>query len=196
MTRAEGVDEALVAQQPSEGLALLVGEAGVASVRLGVGEVDRLVRAVEVAADDDGLGPGQAREMRAEIGVPPQAVVEARQLALRVGHVRVDEVEALELGREHATLPGMVAREVRLDAQGRDAGEDGRAGVALLVRLVPGGMGEAEVDRAGLGGLALRLLQAEDVRGRGGEEIDEPLAMRGAHAVDIPGDEQGHAGKA
>ena len=73
---AEGVDEAAL-QKFGEASAFLIGEAGGLAVFFGAGEVDLVVRDVEVAAENDGLRDGEGVEVLAERGVPLKAVGEA-----------------------------------------------------------------------------------------------------------------------
>ena len=70
----EAVYEAGV-QEVLEALALLVGEAGLALVGLGVGEVDLLVGNIQVAADRDGLLLLQGLQV-VEEGLVPLLVAE------------------------------------------------------------------------------------------------------------------------
>ena len=76
MEEAERVGEAVAEQKRHLG-ALLVGEAGVLSVRLRVLEVYLLMSHVKVAAHDDGLLAVELLEMVEESIFPGHAVVEA-----------------------------------------------------------------------------------------------------------------------
>ena len=100
---AEGVGEA-ACEQRRHLLALLVGEACVLAVGLGVLEVNFLVGHIEVATDDDGLLAVQPVEIGLEVGLPLHAVGEAAQLVLGVGRIDADQEEVGHLQREDAPL--------------------------------------------------------------------------------------------
>ena len=67
--------------------ALLVGEAGVAAVALGVLEVDFFLGHVHVAADDHGLLLVQVKEVGAQGVFPLHAEVDSAELFLGVGAI-------------------------------------------------------------------------------------------------------------
>ena len=84
--------------------------------------------------------------------------------------------------------------EVRCDLQRAEAGEDGRAGVALFLRAVPIGGIMPGPERFHIVRRAFGFLQTENVRLLGVEKFKEIFLQHGAHAIDVPGD-QLHAGK-
>ena len=131
---AEGIGEALVAEESREGVTLLVGEACVAAVGAGVGEVYLLVGAVEVAADEDGFKLGKLGEVTAEIFVPLQPVIEAGELALGIRDVGGYNEEVLELGGKDAALGGVVAGEIGVDADGGLRGREWQCRSSLFCR--------------------------------------------------------------
>ena len=141
----ERVQEAGV-HEGTEALTLLDGEAVVADVGLGIGEVQFGVRDVEVAAEDHRLFLFQLLEVGEEIPVPLLPVGQAGQIALGIGHIDIDEEEALGLGGEHAAFL-VVLDDTQVRGNGKRAvfDEDGSAGVAALLGAVPiGGVGRAK----------------------------------------------------
>ena len=183
---AEGVREA-GGEQLRHLAALLVGEAGVEVVGLGVFEVYLLVRDVHVPADDDGLLAVQRHQVRAEGVLPLHAVGKPLQLVLGVRRVDAHEVELLELQRDHAALGVVLGQaEVVARAEGLPAGEDGRAGIALALGVAPELLIARQVERQ-LPGLQLRLLQAEHVGVQAPEGVLKALFHNGPQAVDVPG---------
>jgi len=184
---AEGVEEAGI-DEGSEAVAFFNGEAVVADVGLGVGEVDLGVSDVEVAAEDDGLFLFQRFQVREEVAVPFLAIGEAGEVALGVGDVNVDEVEVVGLGGEDAAfLVVFDDADVGLDGEGAVFDEDGGAGVAALLGGVPKGLVVRGPELLDVVGGALGFLQAEDVRALGIEELKEVFLEDGAEAVDVPG---------
>src|SRR5699024_2783995 len=94
-------------------------------------------------------------------------------------------------GVQTCALPisALVAVEVVAEAvghrQGLLLGENGRAGVALLVGVVPVLVVARQVQLQ-LARLELGLLQAVDVRVRQGAEVQKALPDAGPQAVDVP----------
>ena len=189
---AEGVDEAGV-EQGGEVVALLVGEAGAAVVGLGVGDVELGVGDVEIAAADDGFAAGfEALEVREERGVPlAGAVVEAREAALRVGLVEVDEEKLGELGGDHAAFAVVLGEaEAEGDVERLLAGEDDGAAVAFFLGAVPvGRVAGGPLDVLDVAGVRFGFLEADDVGSGGGHVVEEAFLQGGADAIHVPGDE-------
>jgi len=99
---------------------------------------------------------------------------QARQLALRVRHIDVHQKEVGELGGEHAAL-AVVLRlaDAARDIQRAHLGENGRAGIALLLGRVPMGCVSRRPELLDLIRIAARFLEAEHVRTLGGKVIEE-----------------------
>ena len=183
--RAEGVDESL-GEELAEFLALLIGEAGIAAVGLGVLDVNLLMGHVEVAAVDDGLLAVKALQVVAHGVFPCHPVVEALQPVLGVGGIAAYEEELGHLERDDAAFVVVL---VDADAVGHVerlvAGEDGCSGIAFLVGGVPVALVAFELE-VELSGLHLCLLQAEEVGVELAEDVAEAFALTGAEAVDVP----------
>lgn len=177
---AESVNEA-GGEEVFDALALFGGEAGVMLVVFGAGEVKRGVGGVKITADDNGFVGVEQLEEAEQGGVPELfAELEAREVALAVGDVNVDEVEGLELKGLDAALGEQIAVAVGLpivglddgvgetvvDREGLKLGENGGAGVAGAVGAVPELKIFGEV-QLGLTGLGFGFLEAEQV-GMGG----------------------------
>ena len=165
---------------------LLVGEAGVHPVRLGVLQVDFLVRHVHVAADDDGLLLVQRLQETAEVVLPRHAVVQPPQPVLTVRRIDIHQVEVLHLQRDDAALVVVFLNAHAVaDAERLQAGEDGRAAVALLLRIVPVRLIAGQV-QAELPLLQFRLLKAEEIGIQRLERLHEILTHYGPKSVHIP----------
>jgi hypothetical protein len=176
--------------EPAHPGALALHEAGRPLVFLRAGEVDLGVGGIDVAADNHALAQApQALRHLDELVVelelvgkplgPHAAIGEVDVEEMKVGQLRVDDT-ALAVERGGAALGGDGAR--LLPRIGDDAA------IPLL-------LGEAPVGPVAVGGahlvgelvfLDLGLLDAEDVRELGGQEIGQPLLPRGAQAVDVP----------
>ena len=96
MEETEGVYEASP-EELRELTTLLVGEAGMAPIALGVLQVNLLVCYVEVSTDDHGLHLVKPYEIGTEGVLPRHAVVEAPEVVLGVRYVHRDEVVVLVL---------------------------------------------------------------------------------------------------
>ena len=182
---AEGVGEA-GREQHAELFALLIGEAGVFVVGVGVFEVDLLMGHVHVAADDHGLLGVQRAGIGTEIILPGHAVVQALEPVLGVGHIDADQIEVFVFQRDAAALVAVgLGTDAHVHGEGGMPGEDGGTGVALLLGVVPVLLiaGEGKID---LPGLKLGLLQAEEVRIQGGKALFKALFHAGAKAVYVP----------
>ena len=144
-------------------LPFFIGEAGVLAVRLRVLEVDFLVGDVEVSADDDRFFLMEGQEVVLKVVFPLHAVRQAGQFALRIGGVAGDEEVVVKLeGNQTPFVIVFVLIHAVTDGQGLDAGEDGRAAVALAVGVVPILFVARKVD-VDLAFLEFRFLQAEQV---------------------------------
>ena len=191
LEHAEGVDEAAALEHLGERGALLGLDVGLA--REGRGVVDVAVgRAdVHVAADRgrraaESLRPRRHRAEEGEllrVGLGPDgaAVRDVDGGHAHPAHRGLDEARLLGKGLARQAPDGILEPEPR-------AGQDRHAGPApagVVHRLVAR---RAQLGRGERGGLALRLLQAGDVRRVKLEELEDP---REAHleAVDVPGDE-------
>ena len=194
-----GIGPRSVRVQPAEGVgkpggeqlghlgALLVGEAGVAPVGLGVFQVDLLVGHIHVPADHHRLSAVQTLEIGPEGVLPRHAVGQTGQSILGVGGIDGDQIELRVLQGDAPALPHVVGiPDVVGHTQGLPPGENGGAGVALLLRRVPVLKVAGGVD-VGLTGLHLGLLQAQRVAVRGGEKVEKSLFDAGPQAVDVPG---------
>ena len=165
---------------------LLVGEAGVHPVGLGVLQVDLLMGHVQVAAVDHRLLGVQLRQVGADVVLPLHTVVQTGQLVLGVGGVAADQIEVLKFrGDDPALVAVDIAAEIIGHGQGRAAGEHGGAGIARLVGAVPEPLVALQLEGRLLG-THLRLLQADDVRIRQRAEVQKALVQAGPQAVDVP----------
>ena len=108
----------------------------------------------------------------AERVVPLHAMVDARQLVLRVRRVHVHEPEFREVQRLQRLL----------------FAEYGRAGVTLLLGIAPVLAVLRQVER-GLALLQLRFLQGNDVGVQLAHDVFEAFFQHGAQAVHVPRDE-------
>ena len=70
----EGIGET-AGQEVGEGLALLVGETGIAAVALGILQVNLLVGHIQVATEDDGLHGIELFQIAAESILPRQTII-------------------------------------------------------------------------------------------------------------------------
>lgn len=98
-----GVSETRV-QKPGELAALLIGEPGVAAVRVRILDVYLIVGHVHVTADHHTLPCGEAGKIFPEIILPPHPVVEPPETVLRVRHIDADKEELRHLQRDDAPL--------------------------------------------------------------------------------------------
>jgi len=200
MEDAEGVQVAPL-QDPGKARPFQVREPGVHPVGGGTGQVDLLVRHVEVPAEDHPLVLRKLREKPQEGAVPARPVVQARESPLRVRGIDVDQAEIRELHRDEAALPvlhepqGGIRGPRKAHAQDRrqsfHPGEHGGPGIALF----SGGVDDpVPMVRQGLlrdpqDVLRFRtdLLQAQDVRVFAAECFQSALAVRGADSIHVPG---------
>ena len=182
---AVGIGEAAV-EQSCHLAALLVGEARVLAVGLGVLEVDLAVSDVEVAAEDHGLGLLQLLEIRQKSVLPCHAVIQTAKLILRVRRIAGHGKEIREFRCDHPSLVVMLLdADTVTDRKRLLLGEHRRARISLLFGVVPVGvipLGR-EVD---LPLLKLCLLQTENVRVDLFEKVLKPLCHAGSQTVDVP----------
>ena len=185
---AEGIDES-GGEQVGELRALLIGETGAVVVGLGVLQVDLLMSDVQISAQDDGFDLIQLTQVSTEGIFPRHAVGQAGQFLLGIGRVTAHEVEFLKFHGDDTAL-GVVLRDADAVFHGnrRDAGEDGRAGIALLFGVVPVAL-IAGQHKVGLTGLQFGLLQADDVGVEGEYALGKALVDDGAEAVYVPGNQ-------
>ena len=122
----------------------------------------------------------------AERVVPLHAMVDTRQLVLRIRRVHVYEPELRKLQRHDPafSVQVVVAQPVQ-HLKRLLLREHGRAGVALLLRVAPVLAVLRQVER-GLPLLQLRLLQRHDVGVELAHDILEALLLYGAQAVYVP----------
>ena len=185
MKQPERVDET-TGQEFIEFAALLIGEACVTDVLLGSREIDRFVRDVHVTADDDALARCEIGQILPKAVLEGATVVDARKLVLGIRRIDAHEVEALELERHRAALAVEAAIADPVENGERLAlREDGRARIALLLRVAPVLVIIPEVEWA-LPLLELCLLDGEDVRVEFAEDVIKTLLDDGAQPVDVP----------
>ena len=235
-------------EQLIELAALLVGKAGVASVRPGILQVDLIVRHVEIAAHHDRLRHGNLTGVRlgqplrrhmprahllrrdldifaalalafariggkpheavlirpldrnaagqhalfkplaelAESVVPFHAVIDARQLVLRVGRVDAHEPEIGEFaGHDAPFIVEMLTPQPVQHLQGHVLGEHRGARIPLARSIAPKLVITGQVGRR-LPRLQLRFLQREHIGVELPHDILEAFLQNGAQAVDVP----------
>ena len=187
MLVAPGVDKARI-QKRRKFFALLVCKARIATVRFWIFQVDLRVGNIQIPAGDHRLFRLQSTEQIPPGVVPFHAVIQPRQLALRVRRVGRDEIIIAHIQRDHTALrvhlrnTNAVAHIQRLPAR-----EDRRARVALFLRTVEKLLiaRQLQID---LVRLQLRFLQRENIRIQRLEHIQKALRHTGAQPVDIPRD--------
>ena len=187
---AERVHEAR-ADKIAEARALLIGEAGVAHVLLRPRQIDFLVGDVEIAAEEHGLFLLQLLRVGEQRAVPLLPEADAHKLGLRVGHVDADDVAVVELRGDRAAL-GVVRHrsEAERDGHGFLFREERGAAVAFFLRGVPDHLvALGPRDALHVAGQRLHFLEANHVGFRRGHPVEQALAERGAHAVDVPREE-------
>ena len=183
--QSEGVGKAAL-EQDAELCTLLVGEACVHSVGLGVLEIDLGVRDVKISTHHHRLAPVKSHKVLPEGILPLHSVIEPRKLVLGVGGIHRHDKAVLKLGGYHPSLAVVlidtdaVGHRERLPFQ-----KHRRSRISLFLGVIPIAVviGQVEVD---LALLQLGLLQAKDVGIHRPEYVDKPLAYAGAQAVYIP----------
>ena len=166
---------------------LLIGEAGVAHIGLGVFQVDLLVGHVHIAADDHGLLGVQPLQVGAEIVLPLHAVVDALELVLGVGRIDRHQPEIRVFQRDDPAL-GVVLWDAQVvaHAQGLVLGENRRAGIALFLGIVPIHMIARQIKIPELSLRQLYLLQTYRIGSAALCKIKKSLINTGSESVDIP----------
>lgn len=178
--------EVAVGEQVAEALPLLLGESGRLGARLGIVQIDLVVRHIQVTAPDDRLELLDLGELFAELPLPLDPVLEST--ATRVWYVCkfnkswplikkatapnkerlltcIDENELVVLGNDGSALGAVLLAELVSDLDGLGLGEQAGARVALLDARQPVAVVALQVRRRwDLGLVALDLLAAEDVR--------------------------------
>ena len=133
MQGPEGVGKAR-GQQGGHLLPLLVGEARVHPVGLGVFQVHLLVGHVQVAAVDHGLCPVQLHQIGPQVVLPLHPVIQPLQPVLAVGGIAAHQIEIRVFRGDD---PALVAVDVIAEAEHHRKrllpGQNGGAGIALLL---------------------------------------------------------------
>ena len=91
-------------EQRCEFFAFFVGKARIATVGLGIFQVDFLVSHIEVAAHYHRFLGIELEEIVAEIVFPRHSIVESAQFVLRVWHIHRHKEEIGHFERNHAAL--------------------------------------------------------------------------------------------
>src|SRR5262245_417606 len=107
---AKGVNKASLHKR-SEASAFLRREAVISEVGFRVSKINFSVCHVQVTAENHRFTALELFEVTQEVAVPLLAVRQPAQVALRVGHIDVDEEKIGELGREHAAFTIMRAKD-------------------------------------------------------------------------------------
>ena len=143
--------------------ALLIGEACIHAIGLGILQVNLLMRHIHIATHDDGLALIQFLKISTEIILPSHTVIQSAQTILAVGCVHTHEEEALHLESNHPALMVMLLYAYAISNRQRMMlAEDGRSAVPLLLSIIPPGLVSREFQFQ-LSSLHLGLLQAEEV---------------------------------
>ena len=141
---------------------------------------------VQVAAVHHRLFGIQLQEVVADVILPGHAVVQTGQLVLGVGGVAADQIKAVVLGGDDASLVAVyVIPEVVGHGQGLAACEHGGTGVAGFVSAVPEAVVALQRE-IGLLRPHFRLLQADDIGIGQGAEVQKALVQAGPQAIDVP----------
>ena len=173
-------------QQSRHLVALLVGEARILSVSLGILEVYLIVCHIHIATHHHRLAAVQPLQVASEVILPPHAVVQPAKSVLAVGRIYTHEEEVVHLQRNHSALVVMLVDAHPVgDCQRLHAAVDGRSAVALLVGEVPPRAVSREL-QVQLTRLHLGLLQAEEVGIKRLEDFTEILPHYGTQAIHVP----------
>lgn len=181
----EGVYESVV-EQGGKTPAFLIRETGILMIGFGVGEVDFLMGAIEVAADDDGFLRIEFRDVFPEFVFPVHTVIETGKFCLRIRRIYVYKEKVFEFECEYAAFfvvtldPNVTAH-----AQRVFTGEYGRAGIPLALGVIVIGFITFEL-QVYLAFLQFDFLETEKVGIQRGEYFIETFRDYGAQAVDIP----------
>ena len=185
MQGAEGVGKAAF-QQPGHFRSLLVGEAGVHAVGLGIFQIHLLMGHVQVAAVHHGLFPVQLQKIRPQIVLPLHPVGEPLQPVLTVGGIAAHQIEVRVLRRDDPALVAVdILSEAVGDGQGLLLGQHRRAGVAFFIGGVKVAVIALQIEHRLLR-LELGLLQAEDVRVLVFHIFQKALGQARPQAIDVP----------
>ena len=144
------------------------------------------MRHIQIAAHHDRLLRIECQKVVTERIVPCHSIVQAAQTVLRVGHISRNEVEIFKFQRHCATFVVMLLNAQAVShAQGADAREDSRAGIAFLFGIVPITFValKFEVD---LSFLQLRFLQAKAVSVELSKDFFKTFLAASSEAVDVP----------
>ena len=198
--RPPGVSAGLIGMEMSESVSksgleqgghlftLFIAKSRVVAVRRRVLDVDVLMSHVHISADNDGFLPIQFQKVIAEAALPFHAVTQAAQLVLRIGRIDANKVESGIFKGNHATFVVVLLHaQAQSNAHRGVAGEDGRAAVTFLFRIVPIGLVTREL-KVELAGLHFRFLQAKEVRLELAEDVGEAFAFAGPQSIDVPRD--------
>jgi len=182
----EGVDETR-SNDPVEPRPFLVGEARVTSVGSRVGQVEFLVGNIEIPAEDHRFLFFQVTHEFQELHVPfVFPVVQAGQLALRVGSVDGDQEKVVEFSGQHPALGVEFSQSQTGKNRLRNlAGQQGGAGISPFQRWVPEHRVTGQVDLDLLGQRA-HFLQADHVRVAATSEVQNSFFDTGPQAVHVP----------
>ena len=157
---------------------------------LGIREINLGMRNIQIAAPDDRLFLFELLEEFQEVLVPLLAIGKARQLALGIRGVNVDEKKVGVFRRQHASFLVVFGdAEMRRDFKWAFFREDARAGITLLLRRVPISRVVRGPELFDLIGRTFGFLQTQDVRLLRLEKFEKVLLQHGAQAVDVPGNE-------
>ena len=175
-------------QQMAELLTLLVGKSGIMTVRLRILDVYLLVGHVQVTAKDDGLLLVETLQVGLEIILPCHTVVQTFQTVLGVRRIAADKEEIRHLQCDDAAFMVMLVDTYAItDAYRLMFRENSRAGIALLVGIVPTRLVSFE-RKVKLSLLHLRFLKAEEVSIQLTEDFSETLALASPQTIHIPTD--------
>ena len=144
---------------------------------------------IQIAAVDHRLFLIQLHQVGAQIVLPLHPIVDAGQPLLGVGGVDVHQIKLRVFQRDGPALVAVLLRpDAVAHAQRRLLAVAGGAGIALFLGTVKI-LGVALRLKFRLPGLALGLLQAEDVRIQRGKTLGKALFQHRPQAVHVPADE-------
>ena len=182
--KSERVDEASV-QQCGKFCALFVAETRALMISFGMFKVNRLMRDVEVTADNHGLDGVQLRQMFAENFFPTQTTFEPFEV-VRIRDVSAYEKNFAQVERDNSTFSVKFRiADAERDFAGLDACENRRARVTFAFAEIPKLFVTVNVDNR-LTGLHANFLHGENVRVDLAEAADKIFLQTGAQTVDVP----------
>lgn len=139
MDLAKCIDHSNLLQDLVETGSLLLGEAGRHGVRARVSQIDRLVADVEIACPNDLLALVlQLLQPRLHCYVPQHPLFQPDQTLACIGHIATYNKAGRELEGDDTAfgyIRDRMGGQTGCDIDGRDLGEDGHPGVALLLFL-------------------------------------------------------------